>query len=122
MNKLFALLLMICFVTTTQAQTEDPILFSVGGKNINLSEFKYIYQKTNGDKADFSRQSLEEYLDLYVKFKRKVSRARDMKLDTITALQQELGGYRQQLANSYLVDKEVSDRLEIGRASCRERV
>ena len=111
MNKLFALLLMICFVTTTQAQTEDPVLFSVGGKNINLSEFKYIYQKTNGDKADFSRQSLEEYLDLYVKFKRKVSRARDMKLDTITALQQELGGYRQQLANSYLVDKEVSDRL-----------
>ena len=111
MNKFFALLLMICFVTTTQAQIEDPVLFSVGGKNINLSEFKYIYQKTNGDKADFSRQSLEEYLDLYVKFKRKVSRARDMKLDTITALQQELAGYRQQLANSYLVDKEVSDRL-----------
>ncbi len=111
MNKLFVLLAMFCFVATTQAQTEDPVLFSVGGKNINLSEFKYIYQKTNGDKADFSRQSLEEYLDLYVKFKRKVSRARDMKLDTIASLQQELQGYRQQLANSYLVDKEVSDRL-----------
>ena len=111
MNKLFALLVMLCFVTSAQAQSEDPILFSVGGKNINLSEFKYIYQKTNGEKADFSRQSLEEYLDLYIKFKRKVARARDMKLDTIASLQQELAGYRQQLANSYLVDKEVSDRL-----------
>jgi peptidyl-prolyl cis-trans isomerase SurA len=111
MNKLYALFLMLFVVASASAQNDDPVLFSVGGKNINLSEFKYIYQKTNGDKADFSKQSLEEYMDLYVKFKRKVSRARDMRLDTIPTLQQELAGYRQQLANSYLVDKEVSDRL-----------
>jgi peptidyl-prolyl cis-trans isomerase SurA len=112
MNKFFAFLISFgCFLTAINAQTEDPVLFTVGGRSVNLSEFKYIYQKTNGDKADFSRQSLEEYLDLYTKFKRKVSRARDMQLDTIVALQTELAGYRQQLANSYLVDKEVSERL-----------
>lgn len=93
------------------AQNNDPVLFTLGGKPVNVSEFKYIYTKTNGDKADFSKKSLEEYLDLYVKFKRKVARAHDMHLDTIASLQNELAGYRQQLANSYLVDKEVTDQL-----------
>jgi peptidyl-prolyl cis-trans isomerase SurA len=111
MNKLVLFFFATLLSVSAMAQNEDPVLFSVGGKSVNLSEFKYIYQKTNGDKADFSKQSVEEYLDLYIKFKRKVARARDMKLDTIASLQQELAGYRQQLANSYLVDKEVSDRL-----------
>lgn len=93
------------------AQTTDPVLFSVEGTPVHLSEFKYIYTKTNGDKADFSKKSLEEYLDLYVKFKLKVQRAKEMQLDTIPVLQQELAGYRKQLANSYLVDKEVTERL-----------
>ena len=89
----------------------DPVLFTVENTPVHQSEFNYIYTKTNGDNADFSKKSLEEYLDLYVKFKLKVQRAKDMKLDTIPALQQELEGYRKQLANSYLVDKEVTERL-----------
>jgi peptidyl-prolyl cis-trans isomerase SurA len=92
-------------------QSEDPILFSVEGNPVHVSEFEYIYNKNNGSKADYSRTSLEEYLDLYVKFKLKVQRAKDLKLDTIPNLQRELEGYRRQLANSYLTDKEVSDRL-----------
>ncbi len=98
-------------IQNIQAQTDDPVLFSVEGNPVHVSEFNYIYTKTNGDKADFSKKSLDEYLDLYVKFKLKVQRAKEMKLDTIPTLQQELEGYRQQLAKSYLVDKEVTDRL-----------
>ena len=97
--------------TILVAQNNDPVLFTVEDSPVNLSEFEYIYSKTNGDKANFSKESLEEYLDLYVKFKLKVHRAKDMKLDTIPALQRELAGYRQQLANSYLVDKEVTNKL-----------
>lgn len=95
------------------SQPEDPVLFTVEGVPVHVSEFSYIYNKTNGDKADYSRRSVEEYLDLYVKFKLKVQRARDMKLDTIPSLQRELEGYRQQLANSYLIDKEVTDKLVV---------
>ncbi len=93
------------------AQTPDPVLFTVNGNPVTASEFKYIYGKTNQDKADFSEQSLREYLDLYTKFKLKVQRARDMRLDTIGSLKSELDGYRRQLANSYLVDREVTDKL-----------
>lgn len=94
-----------------QAQADDPVLFTVADKDVRVSEFKYIYSKTNGAEANFSRESLDEYLDLYVKFKLKVQKARDMQLDTIEQLQQELEGYRRQLADSYLINKEVTERL-----------
>ena len=97
--------------TTLLGQKGDPVLFTVADKPVHASEFMYIYSKTNRDKADFSKASLEEYLDLYTKFKLKVQRARDLKLDTIPALKQELEGYRQQLADSYLLDKAVTDKL-----------
>lgn len=94
------------------AQTgDDPVLFTVNGDPVRVSEFTYIYTKTNGEKADFSEASLEEYLRLYTKFKLKVQKAKEMQLDTIPTLQQELEGYRRQLADSYLIDKEVTDKL-----------
>jgi peptidyl-prolyl cis-trans isomerase SurA len=116
MKKLVFVLALLCVAAWSQAQNQvvsspDPELFRVGSTSVSVSEFKYIYSKTNGEKADYSRKSVEEYLDLYIKFKRKVSRAKSMQLDTITALKQELEGYRQQLANTYLVDKEVTETL-----------
>jgi peptidyl-prolyl cis-trans isomerase SurA len=111
MKKILSIIVFFYSAFSITAQNNDPVLFTVAGKPVQVSEFKYIYSKTNGEKADFSKASLEEYLDLYIKFKRKVSRARQMQLDTIPSLQSELAGYRQQLANSYLVDKEVSENL-----------
>ena len=93
------------------AQNEDPVLFTVNERPVYFSEFDYIYKKNNRDKADYSKQSLEEYLDLYIKFKLKVEKAKELKLDTLKALQTELAGYRKQLASAYLVDKEVTNEL-----------
>ncbi len=95
----------------TWAQKDDPVLFTVEDTPVHQSEFVYIYTKTNGKNADFSRASLEEYLDLYIKFKLKVQKAKDMQLDTIPQLMNELAGYRRQLADSYLIDKEVTEKL-----------
>jgi peptidyl-prolyl cis-trans isomerase SurA len=68
-----------------RAQSTDPVLFTVKNNPVYLSEFRQIYAKTNQQKADFSEASLREYLDLYVKFKLKVQKARDMRLDTVEA-------------------------------------
>ncbi|NOT36963.1 MAG: hypothetical protein HOP11_06265 [Saprospiraceae bacterium] len=89
----------------------DPTIFSINGKEVKVSEFEYIYNKNNGKEATYTKASLEEYLNLYVKFKLKVQAARDMKLDTIPSLIKELEGYRQQLTTNYLNDKEVVDKL-----------
>lgn len=90
---------------------DDPVLFTVGQTPVRVSEFVQIYTKSNQQKADFSEASLSEYLDLYTKFKLKVQKARDMRLDTVSAFRSELDTYRRQLAASYLVDREVTDRL-----------
>jgi peptidyl-prolyl cis-trans isomerase SurA len=94
-----------------QVKEKDAVLFTVDGTPVSVAEFDYIYSKTNRDKADYSRKSLEEYLDLYVKFKLKVQKARDLQLDTIPSLQKELDGYRRQLADAYLIDRTVTDKL-----------
>ncbi len=105
-------LLFLGQMVSLQAQNQpDPILFSVDNDQVPVSEFVYIYTKTNGLKADFGRPSLSEYLDLYKKFKMKVRRAKEMKLDTIPSLKNELAGYRKQLASNYLIDKEVTNQL-----------
>jgi len=93
------------------AQAGTDILMTVGDTDVSVGEFKYIYEKNNGKTADYSQASLDEYLELYGKFKLKVAKAKEMQLDTIKALQTELAGYRSQLANSYLTDKEVMGRL-----------
>lgn len=111
MNVRFPLLALVLAVSVTLFGQKDPVLFSVNGLPVHQSEFQYIYEKTNGDQADYSRASLDEYLDLYLKFKLKVARAREMQLDTVPELRRELNGYRRQLADSYLLDKEVTDRL-----------
>ncbi len=111
MRAILLLLTVLCGISALSAQQDDPVLFTVEGNPVNVSEFEYIYSKTNGQQADFSRKSLEEYLDLYVKFKLKVQKAKELRLDTIAALQRELEGYRRQLADSYLIDKEVTEKL-----------
>ena len=111
MRKIFLFVVFTTLFSFKSRGQNDPILFTVSGTPVHLSEFNYIYTKTNGAAATFKRESVQEYLDLYTKFKMKVARAKDMKLDTIPALREELAGYRRQLSDSYLTDKEVTERL-----------
>ncbi len=108
--KLF-LLLLIGTATLAFSQKDQRTLLTIKGQPVSVDEFLYIYTKNNGSKADFSRSSLEENLNLYKNFKLKVQYAKDMKLDTVPATKTELAGYRKQLADSYLMDKEVTDKL-----------
>jgi len=107
----YTLLFIVACLGITRAQQSDAILFSVNGIPVTVSEFLYIYGKNNGKEADFSRKSLEEYLELYKKFKLKVAKARAMRLDTIPELNEELHMYKQQVSNSYIMDKEVTEQL-----------
>ncbi|WP_116106905.1 peptidylprolyl isomerase [Lewinella sp. IMCC34191] len=110
-KSVIGLFLPVILALPLAAQEDSDVLFTVSGEPVTVGEFRYIYSKTNGQDADFSRASVMEYLDLYERFKLKVARAREMGLDTVVALQNELEGYRQQLADNYLLDKEVTDKL-----------
>lgn len=96
------------------AQKPEEIVFSVNGENVTLQEFQYIYEKNNSINKDeklYSKESLEEYLDLYVNFKLKVHEAKSLGLDTTPKFIKEYNTYRGQLAQPYLKDKDVSEKL-----------
>jgi len=107
----YTLIFILWCTVFASGQQADEILFSVNGQGIGVSEFLYIYGKNNAKDADFSRKSLQEYLDLYKKFKLKVAKARAMRLDTLPELMEELNTYKQQVSNSYIMDKEVTEQL-----------
>lgn len=84
---------------------------TVKGVEVRLSEFTYIYDKTNGDKADYSKKSLEEYLDLYINFKLQVVKGQEMGLDKKPEVLREQNQYKRQLSSSYLTDREITEKL-----------
>lgn len=89
---------------------KDPVLMTVNGKNVHQSEFLNIYTKNNPN-PKYDKESLDEYMDLFVKYKLKVTEAEQLHMDTITKFVKELEGYREQLAAPYLTDKETNDEL-----------
>ena len=95
----------------TPKATDDPVLLTVAGEKITKSEFLNVYNKNNLKKDVIDKKSLEDYLDLYINFKLKVKEAETLGMDTVSSFKTELAGYRKQLAQPYLMDKEVNDKL-----------
>ncbi len=91
----------------TIAQTnKDAVLMTIGGNKVTAGEFENVYHKNNS-----KEESISSYLDLFVNFKLKVREAEEMGMDTAKAFKDELAGYRKQLAQPYLTDKDVNEKL-----------
>ena len=58
---------------------EDPVLMTVGGKPVTLSEFEYLYHKNNAQQS--TPQAIEEYLKLFIPYRQKVAAAEELGLD-----------------------------------------
>ncbi len=86
-------------------------IFSYGGEMVYNDEFMRVFNKNKRGDAKPTQEEIEEYLGLYTKFKLKVAEAYSRKMDTIPSFINELAGYRKQLAQPYLTDKSVTDRL-----------
>ncbi len=109
MKKTILTLVMAVCALGMRAQ-EDKVLMTIDGKPIMLSEFKYIYEK-NSQEAAGSQKSLDEYLDLFVHFKLKVTEAEHRGIDTTAEFLKELKGYRAQATPKYLTDNEALEEL-----------
>jgi peptidyl-prolyl cis-trans isomerase SurA len=97
---------------TTPAQREEPVIQTIGSIKVPASEFSYVYSKNNANADDaFTEKSIREYLELYTNFKLKVADAEKAGLDTTRAFTQELEVYRKQLAQPYLTEKSVTEKL-----------
>ncbi|MCR9173639.1 MAG: peptidylprolyl isomerase [bacterium] len=109
MKRLFVLAITLVLTQTVVAQ-EDPVIMTIDDKEITKSEFLQIYLKNNDD-PKYDKASLDEYMELFKKFKLKVAEAEALGYDTIPKLVRELNGYTKQLANPYLVDSTKIEEL-----------
>ena len=94
---------------TVVAQTADPVIMKINGKNITKSEFEYSFNKNNSDGV-LDKKTVEEYVPLYVDFKLKVAEAESQRLDTLSALRKELDSYKEQMVIPTIVDSAYIER------------
>lgn len=109
MKNLVLIIALISIYFNLYSQT-NPVVIEVNNKQILKSDFLQIYLKNN-PKPKYDKQSIDEYLDLYKKFKFKVMEAESLGYDTIPKLKKELLGYRKTLSTPYLVDKQENIKL-----------
>ena len=96
--------------STALAEERFPV-FTCDDDTVYSDEFLRVFHKNRRSDKPVTQQEIEDYLDLYVKFKLKVSEAYARQMDTVPQFIQELEGYRKQLAQPYLTDKTVTAQL-----------
>jgi len=82
---------------------QEEVVMEINGQAVTKSEFLQIYLKNN-DAPKYDKASLDDYMELFTKFKLKVAEAEALGYDTVPKLKRELEGYRKQLALPYLID------------------
>ncbi|MCQ2285470.1 MAG: peptidylprolyl isomerase [Bacteroidales bacterium] len=111
MKKLVSLtLLALTLVSGNVFSQKNDYLLIVGNDTTTATEFLQTYQK-NSSLEKATQKDLQDYLDLYIKFKLKVADGLAKQVDTAKSFKRELNSYRTQSAQQYLVDKEVTEEL-----------
>ena len=107
MKKKLLLGAMLLCGTLSFAQTSDPVVMTINGKNIARSEFEYSYNKNNADGV-IDKKSVADYVDLFINYKLKVEAAKAAQLDTMKSFQTEFAGYRDmQVRPAMITDADV---------------
>jgi peptidyl-prolyl cis-trans isomerase SurA len=99
------------FLYPVVCQAQDlniKTLMTVDGKKIEAGEFIRMYKKSTepGKTLD-----IDNYLQQFTVFKLKVADALSEGYDTTSSFKNELSGYRNQLAQSYLTDTQTKEKL-----------
>lgn len=108
-RSLFIILLLLYLQDLCFAQDPDEkILMTVAGRGVQTGEFVRMYNKSL-DPAN--KTNINNYLEQFIDFKLKVADAISQGYDTTRAFREELDGYRNQLAQSYLTDPDIKEKL-----------
>jgi peptidyl-prolyl cis-trans isomerase SurA len=110
--------ILFCALAATPALSQSKkgktpaTVFTVNKKAVTTGEFIYLYRKNHQNKPEeFTREKIQEYLDLFINFKLKVEEARARGYDTTAAFNKEYNSYKEELRKPYLPDNTLSDSL-----------
>lgn len=108
---IFIAVLILTDLSVIAQSANDPVLMTIGGSPVSKSEFERVYRKNNNREDLSDPAAVQEYMQLFINYKLKVKEAETLRLDTGSAFVSELNGYKKQLAQPYLTDKDVSEEL-----------
>jgi len=92
--------------------TTSIVLFTLDGKPTFTNEFVYLYRKNHANKSqDYTESKIDEYLNLFINFKLKITEAQKRGMDTTSKFNKELKTYREELKKPYRAEKDVLDKL-----------
>ena len=100
--KLLISSLLLGTVILAIAKGGDPVLMTINGKDIRLSEFEYLYHKNNQQQVE--KETLEQYVERFVLYKQKVADAEAAGIDTTQVFKTEFEGYQKDLAAPYMAE------------------
>ena len=107
-----SIFIVLCFISLNIIKAQPKNVFTIEDISVSADEFKRQFLKNlDLTTTKVTEKDLDEYLDLYIKFKLKLKDAYDHGVDTTEGYGQEMAMYRQQLAANYLIDKEVTESL-----------
>jgi peptidyl-prolyl cis-trans isomerase SurA len=109
--KIVAFSMFVTFQYLNAQGNKDAVLMTIGSTNVTVAEFENVYRKNNKINTVDDAKPVSEYVELFVNFKLKVKEAEELGLDTSKKFVEELSGYRKQLAQPYLTDRDVNDKL-----------
>lgn len=115
-TKAFAVIILIAVVLSAcKTQKETAVLKIYQNKklveSVSPQDFMAVFTKNNISNDSVTKESIDEYLNLFINYKLKVKEAEALGMDTLPSFVSELKGYRDQLARPYLSDQTVTDRL-----------
>ena len=107
---IFACALALACIPTIAAQVkDDAVLMTVDGQKVTVGEFEYLYKKNSAQQLQ--KQSIDEYLQLFINYKLKVVDAEHAGIPALPEIQNEYLKYRNDLAQPYLRSQAVEDAL-----------
>jgi peptidyl-prolyl cis-trans isomerase SurA len=104
-------IVLLVFLSLKSIAQENKVLFTIDDKPFYTEEFVRVYNKNLDLVKDDSQKDLNKYLDLFVGYKLKVTKANKLGLQYNTKYQNELKSYRGQLAKNYVNDSKVTNAL-----------
>ena len=111
MKKLLVLLALFMPALVFAQGWKNKTLVTIGDRNISAGEFMEVYEKNTLNSEVLDKKDVDEYLDMYTKFKLKVIEAENLEMDTMPKFIKEYTGYRKQLAKPYFSNAEGTEAL-----------
>lgn len=106
-TRCFAAAALLLTAVSAGAQSSEPVVMTIAGKDVPLSEFAYSYDKNNGEGV-IDRKNVAEYAELFINYKLKTLAALDAQLDTMSSFKKEYRQYRdQQLRPTFATDEDI---------------